>query len=255
MAGDAAVLPRARLTVWNSGVIGVAAGVAEVLVQHPTVAWKNALQQGRALPRTPVELYRGVGANAIANGSVTAIQFAVFAALDGTLDPVSAGLTAGAVGAVVASPFEMIMIRQQADKVSMSNAVKRCLHHPFRGYGMMACRDATFTAGYKGLAPSVTKWMSGQATYEDASSRERVLGSLMAGVVVGVISHPFDTIKTIVQGSPKRVSSLEAFQTLMSTGGLAELYRGAGPRGLRIIGAIVISRECQRILEPRFLGR
>jgi hypothetical protein len=190
----------------------------------------------------------------IASGSVTAVQFAVFAALDGTLDPISAGLAAGATGAVIASPFEMIMIRQQSERLSLSTAVRRSLVQPFRGYSMMACRDGTFTAGYKGLAPIVTKWMSGLESYDDASSKERVLGSVTAGLVVGVISHPFDTIKTIVQGSPTPVTPLEAFRSLVSTGGISALYRGAAPRGLRIIGAIVILRECQRVLEPRFLS-
>jgi hypothetical protein len=40
--------------------VGAASGVAEVLVQHPTVAWKNALQQRSPLPFHPRDLYRGL---------------------------------------------------------------------------------------------------------------------------------------------------------------------------------------------------
>ena len=39
--------------------IGALAGVTEVTIMHPTVALKNALQEGRSLPRTPAALYRG----------------------------------------------------------------------------------------------------------------------------------------------------------------------------------------------------
>ena len=39
--------------------IGGLAGVIEVSFMQPTVTIKNALQEGRALPRTPIGLYRG----------------------------------------------------------------------------------------------------------------------------------------------------------------------------------------------------
>ena len=40
--------------------IGALAGLTEVIIMQPTVALKNALQEGRALPRTPLQLYRGL---------------------------------------------------------------------------------------------------------------------------------------------------------------------------------------------------
>lgn len=39
--------------------IGGLAGVIEVSIMQPTVTIKNALQEGRALPKTPLALYRG----------------------------------------------------------------------------------------------------------------------------------------------------------------------------------------------------
>jgi hypothetical protein len=40
--------------------IGALAGLTEVSIMQPTVAIKNALQEGgRLVPRSPVELYRG----------------------------------------------------------------------------------------------------------------------------------------------------------------------------------------------------
>lgn len=39
--------------------IGAFAGFVEVSIMQPTVTIKNALQEGRALPRTPLALYRG----------------------------------------------------------------------------------------------------------------------------------------------------------------------------------------------------
>lgn len=39
--------------------IGALAGFLEVSFMQPTVAIKNALQEGRALPKTPAGFYRG----------------------------------------------------------------------------------------------------------------------------------------------------------------------------------------------------
>lgn len=41
-------------------VIGAAAGTIEVLINQPTVAVKNALQEGRPLPANPAAYYRGL---------------------------------------------------------------------------------------------------------------------------------------------------------------------------------------------------
>ena len=48
------------LTPLEHTAIGALAGVTEVTLMQPTVAIKNALQEGRPLPRTPTALYRGL---------------------------------------------------------------------------------------------------------------------------------------------------------------------------------------------------
>jgi hypothetical protein len=45
--------------------IGALAGMTEVTIMQPTVAIKNALQEGRPLPRTPVAYYRGLAVSNI----------------------------------------------------------------------------------------------------------------------------------------------------------------------------------------------
>ena len=55
--------------------VGMASGVFEVLMQQPTIAWKNALQEGRPIPRNPVHWYRGVLLSAASIAPVTGLQF------------------------------------------------------------------------------------------------------------------------------------------------------------------------------------
>jgi hypothetical protein len=50
----------ASLSPWEHTMIGAFAGMTEVTIMQPTVAIKNALQEGRALPRSPAAFYRGL---------------------------------------------------------------------------------------------------------------------------------------------------------------------------------------------------
>ena len=48
------------LSPFEHTAIGAFAGVVEVCIMQPTVAIKNALQEGRSLPANPAQYYRGV---------------------------------------------------------------------------------------------------------------------------------------------------------------------------------------------------
>lgn len=48
------------LSPWEHTAIGALAGFVEVGIMQPTVGVKNALQEGRPVPRNPMVLYRGL---------------------------------------------------------------------------------------------------------------------------------------------------------------------------------------------------
>jgi len=58
-------------------------------------------------------------------------------------------------------------------------------------------REALFTAGYLGLVPSMSRYARESHGLGDEASR--VVGAIGGGVVVGTLSHPFDTVKTCQQ--------------------------------------------------------
>lgn len=69
------------LTPIEHTAIGALAGVLEVSVMQPTVTVKNALQEGRALPRTPLAFYRGY--------LVSGFSFATMhASMSGSTEPI-----------------------------------------------------------------------------------------------------------------------------------------------------------------------
>jgi len=58
-------------------------------------------------------------------------------------------------------------------------------------------REALFTAGYLGLVPSMSRYARESHGLGDEASR--VVGAIGGGVIVGTLSHPFDTVKTCQQ--------------------------------------------------------
>ena len=53
-------MAKSTVTPLEHTLIGAAGGVMEVCMMQPMVAFKNAMQEGRPMPRGPVELYRGL---------------------------------------------------------------------------------------------------------------------------------------------------------------------------------------------------
>lgn len=258
---------RRSLSSGQSAVIGGLSGIVEVAVNQPTVAWKNALQQSRPLPFAPREMYRGVGINAMSIAPITAVQFAANAALvkfvtgDNPANNLSDGAriavagAAGASSALVSTPAELIMIRQQRMQAPFFQTAKEALREaPYRGLTLTAARESIFTAGYLGLAPVLGDKLA-EAVSTDGSKPTwaRTLGSIVAGVFAGTASHAFDTLKTAVQGAVKDEpkSGMAVARDMMANGGgLRALYAGLAPRGLRIVAAVVILQECKVRLEP-----
>ena len=79
------------LSVATHAAIGAASGIIEVTLLHPTVAWKNALQEGRPLSLAPSALYRGYVMNAGSFAPITMVQFGVNRLLESTFSAAGDG--------------------------------------------------------------------------------------------------------------------------------------------------------------------
>jgi hypothetical protein len=79
------------LSVATHAAIGAASGIIEVTLLHPTVAWKNALQEGRPLSLAPSALYRGYVLNAGSFAPITMVQFGVNRLLESTFSAAGDG--------------------------------------------------------------------------------------------------------------------------------------------------------------------
>ena len=154
------------LSAATHAAIGAVSGVIEVTLLHPTVAWKNALQEGRPLPVAPRALYRGYLINVGSFTPITMVQFgvnrmlesalsgggegarrargarragagggrtlmrgAVFAGSDlSSLQRIGVAATAGMTSSLMSTPCELVIIQQQA-RVANSRATTAVFLH------------------------------------------------------------------------------------------------------------------------------
>ena len=65
------------------------------------------------------------------------------------------------------------------------------------------------------------------------------VGGLTSGIGAAIFTHPFDTMKTRVQGNalePKQMSIPNVFKSIWNEGGVGGFYKGFIARGVRLTG-------------------
>ncbi|KAG7381362.1 hypothetical protein PHYPSEUDO_006067 [Phytophthora pseudosyringae] len=271
-----------RLSGLQNGVVGSIAGMIEVIVQQPTVAIKNAVQQGRPILWSAPALYRGVGVSLASIAPVSAIQFAVNGRLlRGLTAPGAApsdqtkvlcGTLSGVASALLSAPAELVMTLQQNNGKTFGATVKEVAREHgvvrlLRGFTTTTVRDAAWCAGYLALGPVFTHKMHSlsPSTFGDVDTATKsqrtsasIAGCVTAGLITVVATQPVDTVKTVMQGeamtlpSGRTPSSLATAARIYREGGLPSFYRGIAPRGCRLVGAVFILGQSRIWLEEVF---
>ena len=233
-----------KLNEVENATVGMACGVIEVIILQPFNYAKNMVQQGQPLTMDPRKLYRGVGANCVNMGSCTMIQFSVGGTLKKsvagesgrTLKPyeeMACGIGAGMVSATVGSPLELIMIQQQRKGGSTLATISNIANPSTvtRGFVGTAVREGLWTCGYLSIPPIVRKQlMTMYPETFDTDVKARVPASLLGGLFACYLTHPFDTLKTCMQGDIERNKFKNIFQTakvVHGESGIPGFYRGA----------------------------
>ena len=230
----------------------------QVLILQPLNYAKNMVQQQRPISLNPSVMYRGVGANCINMGSCTMIQFAVGGKLksitaggtdrDLTLfEEMSCGIAAGTTSALVGSPLELVMIQQQRKGGSAGARIANIFEKPAnvgRGFVGAAIREALWTCGYLSIPPVVRRTlMTSYPETFDTNDKARIPAALLGGLFACYLTHPFDTIKTCMQGDIEREvygSFTQTGKKIMADSGFTGFYRGATFRYGRMVCAVFI---------------
>eukprot|EP00928_Gymnodinium_smaydae_P061333 TRINITY_DN45430_c0_g1_i1.p1 TRINITY_DN45430_c0_g1~~TRINITY_DN45430_c0_g1_i1.p1 ORF type:complete len:298 (+),score=61.97 TRINITY_DN45430_c0_g1_i1:99-896(+) len=256
-----------RLGKRQNATVGVAAGIADVTCIQWAYYMKNARQQGIPLSFNPRVLYRGYGANCLNIATGTGFQFFANSAIENVCtggtprqltaqEQIACGFAAGFASGFIASPAELLMTQQQVRGGSLlKNSLRLLSGGPplvFRGLTTTCMREGLFAAAYLGIAPAIRTRL--QESAPGASEEAlRVVAAVGGAAVCGVLSHPFDTIKTCMQGDVERSVYAGLRQTtghIWSTGGLAAMYRGIEFRFLRQVWQVWVLDLLRAKLTP-----
>lgn len=245
-----------QLNEFQNATVGMTVGVIEVMCLQPLNYCKNMIQQGQPISANPMKLYRGVGANCVNMGSCTMIQFAVGGSLKkmcqggDTTKRLSSGqemlcgIGAGTVSALVGSPLELIMIQQQRKGGNTLETIKNVANPSTIGRGFVgtAVREALWTCGYLSIPPIVRHHL--MTNYPDTfttNDKARVPAALLGGLFACYLTHPFDTIKTCMQGDIERKkfgSVINTARVVFTESSIPGFYRGATFRYGRMVCAV-----------------
>ncbi len=120
-----------------------------------------------------------------------------------------------------------------------------------RGLVMSCGREGVFTAGMLGFGPALRRYASEKLGYSDAASS--AISAVGAGVVVGTLSHPMDTIKTCQQGDVLGKTYggvIGTTRTLLSQGSAARFFSGWSFRTGRMVLQVFMFDKAKTVLSP-----
>jgi len=282
----------ANLPFWKTLTAGATAGTVEILVMYPTDVLKTRAQLSSTANKnmfaTLVDivknegigrLYRGIISPVLAEGPKRAVKFATneqykdLLRVNGQLSnqrAFVAGAAAGATEAFINTPFETVKVRMQAKTstyVSTADCVKQTLAKEgplglYRGFEAQALRNAVWNGVYFGLIGTIKKAFP---TKPGASKVETMLTTVGTGALAStcgtLLNTPLDVAKSrmqhqvIVAGTvPKYNWTLPSVQTIYAEEGFSALYKGLGPRLLRLGPGggimLVVFDKVVELLEP-----
>lgn len=242
---------------------GSVAGATEVLVDHPLWTIKTCIQSGEPISWNLRMLYRGVLPNAASMIPITAAQVTLnnyfrsfFASSKQELSPLeqlSCAFGAGVGSAAFSGPTEMVMTHQGKMKQNFFAASQYLINQHswrslFSGLGGTAMRDGIFASSFLALTPllkqQILPWVQQQSLppFISKDYTSSLLAGIVAGVIATITSHPFDTVKTIQQAGhltmPENV--LTTMKKLYTEKGVSGFFKGALPRGTRVVSAVTI---------------
>jgi hypothetical protein len=115
-----------------------------------------------------------------------------------------------------------------------------------RGYPACALRDATWTLSLFGFTPIIQDFLINK--YDMNISVAGLAASLAAGSLCGVVTCPFDVIKTSQAGDIEKKKYTNFWQTLKKQ--RKRLFSGWDWRVANVVGTIMIANEFRVRVAP-----
>lgn len=197
-----------NLSMKDTIILGSIASTIEAYLQHPLSIIKNSYQYNVPIRYTPSYLYKGVFIGANCGITMTMMQYGTYSGFysffnkyfNNTTSSSVSSLTSGVVSSIIVSPFELsIILKCKYPKQSLCDTINYNIKQNgyksiFRGITNTGIRDSLYVFGFLTLTPYLEKRIN-----IGHKSINSMAASTISGIFSSVISHPFDTLKTIQQ--------------------------------------------------------
>lgn len=254
--------PNRSLTLTESIVLGGAVGAAEVAFpgQILSYAMNMAINQKPFIVRNA---YQGVGANAMGQMPIAAVQKAVQVKGSELIESVQGyslsqpqkfaiSFVAGVGGSMIDTPSNAVQLYLQNPKNATKNMWQACRdlgRKSFRGSCPNAIKEGLFTIGYQALAPQ-GKQVVGE--YVDNNTVATALGGSLAGALTALMTQPGAVIRNKMQGDLKGdvySTVRKTVQKIYHTAGVRGFFIGLKQRGARVMVAVPLYVAYTNMLE------
>jgi hypothetical protein len=230
--------------------VGMVSGTCETFLQMPLVTYKICRQNGNPFPKTIGGWYRGVLIQTSSIAPITAFQVWTNSILTKTFinnskvsssEKISLAGFSGMLSSIIYTPVDLITIHQQKKHTSMLQTTKSIYRNNsifsfWKGIAPCAIRESVHVGGYLGISPVLCNYID--QTTSMGKMYSNISGCLLSGITCSLITHPFDTTKTIIQSDLTQKRSLFPFmRSIWKQEGLSYFYKGCIPRALRSSGA------------------
>lgn len=143
------------------------------------------------------------------------------------------GAFVGAVGALVATPFDLAKVRKQAQ---IGELMKKNIFDYWRGGAPTVIRASIVTSSQITTFYHTKEWL---LAYNFEGSVD-IVASVNAGVCTSLISNPMDVIKTWRMTGLVSTPQIRSVLTLVQKHGVLSLYRGLGATLIRMCPYVTI---------------
>jgi hypothetical protein len=255
---DAFKNPHAH-SAWIDFFSGATAGFADTMLNYPPYGIKIRMQRKEIKHWKeiftgkfyyPTKLYQGIIPAGISIIPATIMQDGVSSIVRNYSDSgAGAACIGGLAGAPLATIMANVIVRQQKEGLTPLAATKAIQSEGwarfFRGFVPTAKRDTIYAAGAFWGVNAIKKQMPNSHPLTQA-----VVASVVTGGIVTVLSHPADTIATMLQDSLKSQTLSEVTTGLAKTNGVRGFYAGVFFRGYSVIaGMLTVSTVSEKTKE------
>lgn len=237
-----------ELSAFQNGLLGTIGSTIEVFVQHPLNIVKNSFQTNKKIHFNFSYLYRGLWINGSSMAFITGSQFATFGYLSkvNKNHDIFNSYLSGVLSGLVSSPVELAILQKQKKSLMNYSSYKilnniyksKGIQGIYRGLLFNSTREGIYASGMLYLTPYIEKKL-----FNEINITSSFISSILAGIISGTLSHPFDTIKTIYQ---YKVDDIIYYPR-----DYRFYFSGLTPRLMRIIGTFFIINQSNKFLKDK----